>query len=67
MEPRINIVKLSCLQVGLAFLLITAHLDLARAFEADGDGIIEAGEVETEELAKAAQNPGADISRQGFR
>jgi hypothetical protein len=49
------------LQVGLALLLITAHVDPARASEADGDGIIEAGEDQTEELAKAAQNPVANL------
>jgi hypothetical protein len=53
--------KLSCLRVGLALLLTTAHVDPARASEADGDGIIEAGEDETEELAKAAQNPIANL------
>jgi hypothetical protein len=53
--------KLSCLQVGLALLLITAIVDPTRAAEADGDGIIEEGEDETEELAKAAQNPIANL------
>jgi hypothetical protein len=53
--------KLSCLPVGLVLLLITALIDPARASEADGDGIIEDGEDETEELAKAAQNPVANL------
>ncbi len=53
--------KLSCLPVGLALLLITALVDPARASEADGGGIIKAGEDESEELAKAAQNPVANL------
>jgi hypothetical protein len=61
MEPRIKSGKLCCLQAGLALLLITALVDPTRASEADGDGIIEDGEDETEELAKAAQNPVANL------
>jgi hypothetical protein len=53
--------KQSCLQVGLALLLIVGLVDPTRASEADGDGIIEDGEDETEELAKAAQNPVANL------
>ena len=53
--------ELSCLQVGLALLLITALVDPTLAAEADGDGIIEEGEDESEELAKAAQNPVANL------
>ena len=51
----------SCALMGLALLLITALAVPTRASEEDGDGIIEAGEDETAELAKAAQNPVANM------
>ncbi len=53
--------NLHYLQTGLALLLITALVDPTRASEADGGGIVENGDDQTEELAKAAQNPVANL------
>lgn len=41
------------------FLMVIVTASVAPAYE--GDGIIEAGESETEELRRAAQNPMADL------
>ena len=45
----------------LAFLASVALVDATSAYEGDGDGIIEASEDETEELARAVQNPVASL------
>lgn len=47
--------------ICLAFLAIVALVDATSAYEGDGDGTVEAGEDETEELARAAQNPVASL------
>jgi len=47
--------------VLLAVLFSASFASLSMAGEADGDGIIEPGENATEELARAAQNPVANM------
>ena len=47
--------------LGLLVLVIATFAVPTTAYEGDGDGIIEAGEDETAELARAAQNPVASL------
>jgi hypothetical protein len=54
-------VKRAFVLMGLAVLTIAALADPTGAYEGDGDGIIEAGEDETAELARAVQNPVASL------
>ncbi len=59
MKLKIGLTFLTGIAVGA--LLLVGFVDPTWASEADGDGIIEAGEDETEALAKAAQNPVANL------
>jgi hypothetical protein len=53
--------RLVCVSVALIVaMMVTTPISLAHA-TADGDGIIEPGEDPTEELAKAVQNPVANM------
>jgi hypothetical protein len=52
--------------IMFAVMLLSIPVILAQD-TADGDGIIEAGENPQEELAKAAQNPVADLISLPFR
>ena len=53
--------KPTCALLWVPLLLIIGLADPTRASDEDGDGIIESGENETAELAKAAQNPVASL------
>ena len=52
-----------CAQIapGLAFAVALAIAPTAMGANEDGDGVIEAGEDETAELARAVQNPVANL------
>ena len=54
-------VKRAFLSMGLAVVVIAVLAGPTWAYEGDGDGIIEAGEEEAAELARAVQNPVASL------